>query len=827
MSRTLLFIASLGLLAAAASLEAQTPQRPGGGGAPPSGPGEIRGTVVDAESGAPVFGASVAVWSGEPAALVAGALVRADGNFRIEGLRPGNYEIRINSIGYAARTIAGHAIDAASPRTALGTVRLDKAAVVLEGVEVTVDRSMIEISPDRNAYRARDVAPAANNASEVLGNVPSVNVDAEGKVSLRGNENVVVQINGRPAPLTGTQLAAYLQQIPANTLERVEVIPNPSARYDPDGMAGIINIVLKQNVDLGWSGGLMASAANTQRYNTSGNLGYQVGNVSLFGSYGYNNDERGLSGINDRERLAALAPIVFTEQDIDGETRFGGHNVTTRLEYRLSPRNMLFSGLTANRRSNGEESLAAYSELNRDRTIVDRYDRLRDTDASGSMFDTHVGFRRTWEPQRHELTTELRFNRGADTDRTSLWRQETSGSSLGTSERELNTVDAVTRQITGQADYTRTLGRTKLETGYKGNARRLDRDYLAERDPQGTGTWVPSGMSNSFQFDEQVHAVYGVLSRALGRVELQGGLRAEHASRDFQLGDGDSYPYDYGSLFPSALAVYRFSDAQNVKISYSRRIRRPGTQELNPFPFFFDVNNVFLGNPELAPEYTDAIEVGFQRTGQLGSFQVTPFYRHTSNVIRFIIDTADEVDGREVTSISFKNLTSGNSWGTDVNGSLRLGRRLNGFASFNIFKMVTEGTSGDAGSLASEAVTWSARANATAQITPALTFQGMYMYRAPMNVERGRFSAMQMSNFSLRQKLPGDKSSVTLRVVDPFNTMGMRIEAGDDNVLQITERHFGVRGIHLGFQYNFGQTPRMRQPRPEQQPEQQQPGFPQ
>jgi ferric enterobactin receptor len=826
MSRTLIAITSIGLLAGAAAVEAQTPGRPAGAQVPAAAPGEIRGSVVDAETGSPVFGASVAVWSGEPAALIAGALVRSDGNFRIEGLRPGTYEVRISSLGYAARTLSEHTIEAGSPRTTLGTVRLDKAAVVLEGVEVTVDRSMIEIAPDRNAYRARDIAPAAVNASEVLGNVPSVNVDAEGKVSLRGNENVAVQINGRPAPLRGAQLAAYLQQLPANTLERVEVIPNPSARYDPDGMAGIINIVLKQNVDLGLSGGFMASAANTERYNTSGNLGYQAGRVTLFGSYGYNHDERALTGINDRERLAAVAPIVFTEQDIDGETRFGGHNVTTTAEYRLDGRNMLFSGLTANRRSNGEATLAAYNELGPDRSLVERYDRLRDTDASGTMLDGHVGFRRTWEPQRHELTTELRLNRSEDRDRTHLWRQAALPGSEGMTEAELNITDALTHQLTAQADYTRTFGRNKIEAGYKGNGRWLDRDYTAQRDPLGTGTWSNSNLSNSFEFDEQVHAVYGVLSGGVGKFELQGGLRAEHASRDFVLGAEDRYPYDYGSLFPSGLAMYRFSDAQNVKLSYSRRIRRPGTQELNPFPFFFDVNNVFFGNPELRPEYTDALELGYQRTGQLGSFQLTPFYRRTSNVIRFIIDTADEVDGREVTSVSFRNLATGDSWGTDVNGSLRLGRRLNGFGSFNIFKMVTEG-SGDESSLASEAVTWSARANVTAQLTPGLTAQGMYMYRAPTNIERGRFAAMQMSSLSLRQQLPGNKTSLSLRVVDPFNTMGMRLEAGDDNIIQLTERKFGVRAVHLGVQYTFGQTPRMRQRRPETQAEPQQPGFPQ
>ncbi|MBA2671586.1 MAG: TonB-dependent receptor, partial [Gemmatimonadetes bacterium] len=695
-------------------------------------------------------------------------------------------------------------------------VRLDKAAVVLEGVEVTADRSMIELAPDRNAYRARDIAPAATNASEVLGSVPSVNVDADGKVSLRGNENVAVQINGRPAPLRGAQLAAYLQQIPASVLERVEVIPNPSARYDPDGMAGIINIVLKQNVDLGLSGGFTMSAAATDRYSTSGNLGYQAGRVTLFGNYGYNADERGLSGINDRERYGVgSVPIAITEQDIAGTTLNSGHSLTSSLEYRPNDRDMLFTGFTGNIRSSGELSSSAYSELSGERLLLNRYDRIRDTDASGRMIEYHAGFKRTFEPQRHELTTELRINLSDDDDRTHLWRQPTIEASSTRTEAEINSTEASSRQLTGQADYTRMLAtRTKLETGYKGNARWLDRDYQAERDPSGSGIFLPSNLSNTFDFDEQVHAVYGVVSQGAGKFELQGGLRAEQASRDFVLGGAESYPFSYGSLFPSGLVMYKLSDAQNVKISYSRRIRRPGTQELNPFPFFFDSHNVFFGNPELSPEYTDAIELGYQRTGQLGSFQVSPFYRRTSDVIRFIINTADHVEGREVTSVSFRNLDNSSSWGTDVNGSLRLGQRINGFASFNVFKMVTEGGT-DESTLSSDAVTWSARANATAQLNSTLTAQAMYMYRAPMNIEGGRFSRMQMSSFSLRQKLPGDKATVSLRVVDPFNTMAMRLEAGDENILQITERKFGVRAAHLTFQYTFGSAPRLRQRRPE------------
>jgi outer membrane receptor protein involved in Fe transport len=307
-----------------------------------------------------------------------------------------------------------------------------------------------------------------------------------------------------------------------------------------------------------------------------------------------------------------------------------------------------------------------------------------------------------------------------------------------------------------------------------------------------------------------------VLSQGVAKFDFQAGLRAEHASRDFSLTDpSTSYPYSYNSLFPSGVVLYNMSDATTLKASYSRRIRRPGTQELNPFPSFFDIQNVFLGNPDLSPEYTDAFELGLTKNLKYGTLQVSPFYRRTRDVIRIIINTADVIDGREVTSVSFENLATSNSWGSDVNGSLRLGPKFNGFASFNVFKMVTDG--GSTSSLGSNGVTWSSRVNGTTQITPTLIFQGSYFYRAPMKIERGEFAATQMANFSLRKKIDGDKSSVTLRVSDPFNTMKFRIRAGDDNVVQLTERRFGARTVFLTYQYAYGQAPRVRQPRPEDQ----------
>jgi len=273
---------------------------------------------MDADANVPVAKATIVVRSKRDSSLVGGTVATDAGTFRVQGLRPGDYYLRITSIGYGPRNEPFTVAAAGPEAVATVNMKLNKVAVTLTTVDVKAATPTITIEPDRNSYKAKDVAATATNASDVLDHVPSVAVDGDGKVSLRGNENVAIQINGRPAPVRGTQLGAYLKQLPAAIVERVEVIPTPSAREDPEGMAGIINIVLKQNVDLGLSGGVtVGSAAAQGRYNFSGNVGNQSGPWTLFSSYGYNNDDRGIIGINDRERYNTLGLLSgITEHDL-------------------------------------------------------------------------------------------------------------------------------------------------------------------------------------------------------------------------------------------------------------------------------------------------------------------------------------------------------------------------------------------------------------------------------------------------------------------------------------------------------------------------------
>ncbi len=828
MKRILFALIALVLNLAAVSLPAQNPAGPPQAGQqPPPAPGEVSGIIVAADSSGPVARPAVALRNKSDSKMVTGTMGSADGTFRIQGLRPGTYYLRVSGIGFTPLNTPEFTISPDAPVANVGSIKLSRISVTLQAVEITGEKPTVVIEPDRNSYKAKDVAPAAANASDVLQATPSVEVDADGKVSLRGNENVAIQINGRPTPIKGTALAAYLKQIPANIVERIEVIPNPSAKYDPEGMAGIINIVLKANTDLGLSGGVNTGFATPSRFNSGGNVGYQRGAVTLFGTYGFNADDRNIVGINDRQRFDPNGSTLdFQNQDIDGANKNGGHNFTGNIDYKLSEKDVVSNSLTLNRRHNNDAALAGYEDLDANQVFLDRYVMDRNTKARGLTWDNSLSWKHTIQPRTHELSTEVRYNRSRDESNMLLWRepQNPDGSSAGNPfQGETDISNGLTRQLTAQADYTRPLWtKSKLESGVKETDRWLDQDFLVYKDALGDGNWALSNLSNTFSFDEQVHAGYGVLSQSVGKFDLQGGLRAEWASRNFGLTGAPAVPYNYHSLFPSGVIMYKPSEQTQLKVSYSRRIRRPGTQELNPFPVFFDQQNVFIGNPRLNPEYTDAIELGASKSGQLGSIQLSPFYRHTKDVIRVDINTADTVDGREVTSVSFQNLAKSDSWGTDLNGSLRLGPKLNAFGGLNIFKMVTDG--GSQSALGSNAVAWSYRVNATTQLSPTVILQANYFYRAPMKIEKGKFSQIQMTNITLRKKLDGDNMSVAVRFADPFNTLKFRIKAGDDNLEQITARRFGVRATYFTFQWNYGKPPKVRLPQQDQPPPQ--PVFP-
>ncbi|HET7233993.1 MAG TPA: TonB-dependent receptor [Longimicrobium sp.] len=795
--------------------------RPGGApgmavGAQQGPAGEIRGTVRDASSGAALAGASIAVRSAADSSLVTGAVTRPDGTFRVEGLRPGAYYLRVSRLGYTTGTVSRVAVTPQAQTADVGIVRLSAGAVALQGITATTERSAVTTQVDRTVVNTRDLPSATGgNATDVLRNVPGVDVDGDGKVSVRGNENVAIQINGRPAPMRGDALTNFLKQLPSNMVDRVEVVPNPSAKYDPDGMGGILNIVLKQNTDLGTSGGFQVGGGTGGKYNGSGNLSWQQGNVTLFGSYGFNRDNRDQRGYNWRNSHFEGLPETFTIQDNVGDVTNQSHTVNLSGELKLG-RTSIAPAFMLNKRAADADTRNAFTELNALEAVTGRYDQSTDLAWRGLTTDYSVNVRHAFTPQRHELSADVRFNRSRDDQNNQFTYDPLSGTALFPLRDVRNLGNNVVREGNAQVDYTRMFGATKLETGWKGTLRRLDNHYLTDSLTSGVPD-LATRRTNNFQFNENVQAGYALLTQPVGKVTLQGGLRLEVANTSFELGN-DRYPNDYTSLFPSAAATYTMGQTGQLRFSYSRRIQRPNPQFLNPFPISDNPQNVFVGNPGLKPEYTHALEASVQRSVPFGSLTVTPFYRLTENVVR----RYQTVDTLGVTTSTIRNLDTSRSYGADVNSQLRLGTRLSGMVSVSGFRVVTDGSNVQSG-FGSSNLTWSARTNLNLKLTPNTDVSWFQFYRAGQKTEQGRVGAFTMANFSIRQKVYGDKASLSLRVADPFDQMRFTFETADGNSEQISRRSFNARAVFLSFSYNFGRPPRIRQPRPDQQQQPQTP----
>ena len=352
----------------------------------PQAAGQITGTVVNAANGEPLYSASVEIRRPGNNALVTGAITGQNGTFRIDGLRPGQYAVRITALGFATQNRTVN-ITPADLQVQLGEVRLAASAVELEALTVTTERRAASLAPDRNTYDVQNMpAATGGTASDVLRNVPAVEVDIDGKVSLRGNENVVVQINGRPSPMRGEQLGAFLAQLPANMVSQVEVIPNPSAKHDPEGMAGIVNIVLRENTDLGVSGGFTVGGGTTGQVNLSGNVGYQKGPLTLFANYGFMRDEREITGFLYRENRY-LDPLTFLEQDTEGAFSPLSHSLNLSGEYKLARRDAISTNLVFSNRASERESLALYREMDFGRDVTGRYQRLTEADDDDLTLD--------------------------------------------------------------------------------------------------------------------------------------------------------------------------------------------------------------------------------------------------------------------------------------------------------------------------------------------------------------------------------------------------------------------------------------------------------
>ena len=771
----------------------------------------LHGRVLHARSSAPITTATI---EASPMAGAGGVVARAhsgaDGAFRLQGLPAGQYRIRVRALGFAPRELTSVAVDGTPPGTDVGDVALTPVAVEMQRVVVQERRRDVQLEPDRNTYEVRDMPTTrGGDALDVLRNVPAVDVDIDNVVSLRGNSGVVVQINGRPSPMKPSQLGNFLSQLPAAMVEKVEVIPNPSARDDPEGVSGIINIVLRQETDLGSSGGLTIGAGTTGRAEVGGNLGWQRGPWSLYGSYGFMRDNRPRSDSIYRENLY-LDPLTYLSQRGRRTQSPLAHTATGSAAFRPNEHDELSADLMFSTRAEGETGSILYRNLDASRLLTGTDHRVSSGRNDESDFEGTLAYKHTFAEKRHELKAEVRVvgaREGGPSD-FATHTQATDGTPMSLVEQEAQTGFERPSEQTVKLDYRRPLTRNlRLEAGYKGSRQRFHTTLDTQvYDTLVTALVADTARSSDFTYAQVVNAGYGMLGATAGRFALQGGIRVERATTRFRLNRREAtYDNDYNSIFPSALVAYDVDESRRVKLSYSTRIRRPNDTDLiDPTIHYDDPLNVSRGNPDLKPEYIRALELGLQQSGEHVTVQVTPYFRHTLDAVR----TLRTLDSAGVATRTFANVATSDAYGTDVTVALHAGR-LGGFVGASAFRQVSNASNLDS-SLSVRTFGWTARTNAAFHVSPTLDLQTLLFYRAPMTVEQGRIDSRLRFSLAARKKLMGDKLSVALRLIDPFNTSRQRSTTIDPRFVQVSERWRADRGLMLSVNWSFGSAPKLR-----------------
>lgn len=784
---------------------------------PDAGRGEAHGRIVSAVNGSPIRSATVEV-IGAPDSLVIAARVpvRPDGSFRADGLANGSYRVRVRALGFAPTRTPVFTITAAAAIIDVGTVSLISAAVELQRLTVSEARRAVELAPDRTTYTVRDMPTTrGGSAVDVLRTVPAVDVDMDNSISLRGDAGVIVQINGRRSAMNPAQLGNFLAQLPAAMVEKIEIIPNPSARENPEGSSGIINIVLKKKSDAGTSGGVTAAEGTTGRKDVGANAGFQHNALTYFGSYGYSRDSRPRTESLLRENLYAT-PLSFLDQHTSRTQIPKVHTVTSAMTWAMGKHDELSADMRYSTRIEDETSQLLYRDLDAQRQLTGLRERSSTTVNSEDGFESTLEYKHGFAKEHHELSTEIRFERaseGGPSDYTS--RVLTlAGEPTGSSTRESIAPMERPNQRSAKVDYVLPVREhLQLSAGYSGTWQ-LFRTTLDTRifDSALGAFAIDPERTTAFTFDQVVNAAYGIVTGSTGNLNMQAGVRVETAGTQFRRrSTATGFENHYRSAFPSALLSYNVDDATQVKLSFSTRIRRPDEpDQLDPTPHYQDPLNLSRGNPSLKPEYIRAFELGFQRSNGATTLQVTPFYRHTFDAVRRI-RTIDDVG---VTTSTFANIATTDNYGTDVTLALHSGP-LTGFIGGSAYRQQSDASNISA-LLSARSFGWSARTNASLRVSKTFDVQTILSYRARTTVEQGSNNAQTRVSLAARQKLMHDRVSLTLRIIDPFSTEREGSTTIDPRFTQVSRRARQARGALLNVTWNFGKPPKDKPIAPEE-----------
>jgi len=768
----------------------------------------ISGEVFDSITKQPMEFVQVKLLSSQDSLVKGGAFTDEKGKFLIDDVKQGNYFVQISFSGYEERTVERIKI-VGQPVFSIGKVIL-KTVNIKEIEELTVVGKLEVLSAgiDKKVYNVdQDVAARGASADEVLNNIPSIALDEDGRITLRGEGSVTVLINGQPSSLTGSG-GDLLSSIPASSIERIEVVTNPSAKYDPDGTSGIINIVLKKNKLRGINGQVAATGAFPfHDHKLSAALSFRNDKINAYASYAFDYLEGYRNNYSAIYRPTVADSAMLILQNRQGTDFRRGHMGRVGLDWYMNNANTIgfsVNSQTSDRRRGGDQDNLQYFFPTEN---YNEWNRKSFENNSRDGVDMNIYFNHNLKDNNGKFSMSVNQSlskRNEDSDFEQVYRIWNSSPSTISNVYQRQLSKSNNGIFTAQADFEQIIPKLKMryEVGAKAilrneklNANSSSYDILLQQ-------YVGDTLANyDYRYNENVYSVYGTLGQELGKFKYQVGVRGEYVLQDPRLlSENKVFTKEYLQLYPSAHVRYTTSEKSEISLGYSRRVNRPSAGDLNPFTNYSDPYNLRSGNPDLKPEFINSIDLGYMQTFKSMSFNANVYYRHTTDVIQRVKLFMDN----NTSAVTMANLDNSQTIGLELIYQFRPFTWWRNTISFN-GNYIDYTSSSALGDWNNNGIYWGAKYTGSFDFwKKTATFQVNATYNAPRVTAQGTIYMWNFVDFSVQKQLLDKKLVIGLRLADAFDIKGFKMKINQPTLNQYAIFDFQTRRLYLTLTYKFG-----------------------
>lgn len=778
---------------------------------------KVKGIIIDKISQKPLEYATITLTHTRFPKIIGGGITNSKGEFEAS-IPAGTYNIKAEFISFKPFVISERTLTA---DTTLETIALEDDFTQLKEVNVRAEKTYIDIKLDKKVYTVgQDLIVKGGTVSDVLDNIPSVQVDVEGKVSLRGNENVTILIDGKPS--NAVNISEALRIIPADNIDKVEVITNPSARYDAEGGGGILNIILKKGKNQGINGSIILSAGDPENSGISGNFNIKNEKSNFFTTLGYNKrNGPGNMKINQENFDSNHDLTSYVEERRKNNRSNEGFNGNFGMEIYIDKTSSWTNMLAIRANKGGNPENVIYSIYSPTASFEQRQ-RFNDLDRASNFAEYTTNYVKKFKKEGHKITIDGAFSVDTDKESSSIYGTQIQPIYAFISSERTSNLQKQSRNLI-QSDYVLPFGKkSQFELGVRGNYLTLLSNFKVEEDLLGTGNFtVNNNFTNSLEYKENISAAYTQIGTKLGKFSFLTGLRFENSYIQInQLTLQDFSTKNYNNLFPSAFLTYEISETTNLSANYSKRITRPRDRFINPFSSYSSNVNFFIGNPDLDPALSDVYDVGFLKKWRSVTLNSSIYYNQTTGSFQIVRkETGNFVDGIPIIFNTPFNLATDNKIGFEftLNYTPYKWLKLNG--NFNYFNNKTDGTYSYTTPLNeiktidfyNTSSTWFTRLNAKISFPYKIEFQTNGTYNAPQITAQGRSVGVGSMNLAVSKDILKDKGTIALNVSDVFNSRKRINDLNLPNVNSYSEMQWRERQITVSFTYRFNKQKNERE----------------